>query len=200
MEINHEKTKIMIFEKSFAKKQTPIFHINEKVLETTQEYTYLGVKLTHNGKFTIAVKQLAEKALRAINITRKSLNIHALPPKLAIKIFDRVISPILLYNSEVWGAFSNCDFNKWEQSPTEITHSKFCKIYLGVNRKATNIACKGELGKFTLLFPIFKKLFRYVIHINSLPDSTLVKQAFLLSKNLNFDNKSSFYTPLPTPK
>jgi hypothetical protein len=39
--------------------------------------------------------------------------------KTANKIFESILSPILLYNSEVWGAFTciNEDFHKWNQTP-----------------------------------------------------------------------------------
>ena len=151
MHVNMKKNKVMIFQKPSNKKPTPNFQIENKVLQVTQEYNYLGLSLSPNGKFTLAVKQLADKAHLAMNSTRKKLDICKLPPNLAVKIFDSIISPILLYNSEVWGAFANHYLNKWDQSPNEKIHSKFCKIYLGVNRKATNIASKGEMGKFPLL-------------------------------------------------
>jgi hypothetical protein len=64
------------------------------------------------------------------------------------KILDGVISPILLYNSEVWGAYIDDDFTKWDKSSTEKTHLKYCKLYLGVNRKASNFGSRGELGRF----------------------------------------------------
>ena len=75
---------------------------------------------------------------------------------------------ILLYNSEIWGAYVNKGFMKWDNTPTEKAHLKFCKLYLGVNRKASNIASRGELGKFPLLIPIFKRLFTYINHITKL--------------------------------
>jgi hypothetical protein len=68
------------------------------------QYCYLGIKLTSNVNFTLAQKQLSEKALHALSSMRRHLNLHCLNPKVAIKIFDSIISPILLYNSEVWGA------------------------------------------------------------------------------------------------
>ena len=69
---------------------------------------------------------------------RGHLNIHHLNPKLAIKIFESIISPILIIS-------------------------------------------------------IFKRLFNYITHLNSLPESTIAKQAFLLSKDLYQQNKTSFY-------
>jgi len=39
---------------------------------------------------------------------------YGLKPSLACKIFDSMISPILTYNSEVWGAFVKSDFKSWD--------------------------------------------------------------------------------------
>jgi hypothetical protein len=47
-----------------------------------------------------------EKALHAMFAVRKKVNFHNIKPKLAIKILDSIISPILLHNSEVWGTFT----------------------------------------------------------------------------------------------
>ena len=79
---------------------------------------------------------------------RKHLNLHLLSPKSASKIFDSMISPILLYNSEIWGAYIICDFSKWDNTSTEKNRLKFWKLYLGVNRKASNLASRAELGRF----------------------------------------------------
>ena len=44
---------------------------------------------------------------------------NKLKPSLACKIFDSMISPILTYNSEVWGAFAKSDFKSWDSSAIE---------------------------------------------------------------------------------
>ena len=36
-------------------------------------------------------------------------------------------------------------------------------------------------------------MFKYIIHVNGLPESSIAKQAFLISKNLHLDGKTSFY-------
>ena len=193
MEVNLKKTKIMIFQKISQKTVKPKFTFNKKKIEIVNEYCYLGIKLNSNGNFSLAQKQLSEKALHAMGSIRRHLNIHHLKPKLAIKIFESIISPILLYNSEIWGAYMKNDFKKWDTSPTEKAHLRFCKIYLGLGKKASNLATRGELGKFPLIISIFKRLFNYITHLNSLPESTIAKQAFLLSKDLYQQKKTYFY-------
>ena len=125
MEINFKKTKIMIFQKTNKKHKIPTFSFGNETLQITQEYTYLGLKLTPNGKFTVAMKTIANKAIQALFAIKKKDNFFNLKPKLAIKIFDSMISPILQHNSEVWGAFTctNNDFGKWNQTPIEKAQS-----------------------------------------------------------------------------
>ena len=45
-----------------------------------------------------------KKALHAVFGQRRHTDFNKLKPSLACKIFDSMISPILTYNSEVWGA------------------------------------------------------------------------------------------------
>jgi hypothetical protein len=196
MEVNLKKTKVMIFQKSNKKQKLPDFFIGDKTIEIAREYTYLGLKLSSNGLFTQAIQTISTKAIQTLFSIKKKINFFNLKPKLAMKISNGIISPILLYNSKVWGGYTctNKDFHKWDQTPTEKAHLKFCKLYLGLHRKATNIASRGELGKFPLLIDIHKRLIKYIIHINSLPDSAFVKQAFQLSKELHVNNKPGFYS------
>ena len=62
-------------------------------------------------------------------------------------------------------------------------------MYLNINKKASNAACK-----FPLIISIYKRVLNYTSHINTLPDSAIVKQAFLLSKELYNNNKSGLYS------
>ena len=143
MEINLKKTKVMIFQKSTKKQQVSDFFNGNKPIEKTQEYTYLGLKLSSNRSFTQAIKTLADKGTQALFLIKKKANFSNLKPKLAIKIFNSIISPILLYNSEIWGGYTctNKDFHKCINGiKPKKAHLKFCKLYLGLHGKATNVA------------------------------------------------------------
>ena len=67
------------------------------------------------------MKTIADKEIQALFTMKKKVDFSNLKPKLATKIFESIISPILLYNSEVWGAFTciNKDFHKWNRTPIE---------------------------------------------------------------------------------
>ena len=190
MEINPKKTKVMILQKQNSKSPSTIhFHIGSNKIDITKEYTYLGLKLNNNGNFKLAQKQLSEKALRALYKIRKHVDFHKMSPKMATKIFDAIISPILLYNSEVLGAYEKNDFSKWDNTEIEKTHLRFCKLYLGVNKKVSNIACRGELGRFPLLMSVQKNIINYLKHILQLPDDSIVRQALNVSKKLHDQGK-----------
>ena len=69
-----------------------------------------------------------------------------------------MISPILIYNSEVLDAFVKSDFKSWDNSEIEKTHLHFCKRYLEVHNKSSNVACRSELGRFPFIIDINKKI------------------------------------------
>ena len=66
-----------------------------------------------------------------------------------------------LYNSEVWGTFVKSDFNSWDNSPIKKALLQFCKRYLEVHNKASNMASRTELGKYSMIIDIIKKVLNY---------------------------------------
>ena len=106
-----------------------------------------------------------------------------------------MIFPILSYNSEIWGMYTKQDFKTWDRSPIEKIHLKFCKSYLlEVNNKASNIACRAELGRLPLIIPINQRIMKYLVYLNNKNDDSIVKQSFLMSKNLYSITNSGFYS------
>ena len=131
----------MIFQRC-TRKCEHNFRIGNEVIDVTQNYTNLGTHITSSGNFTLSLEHLRQKALDALFSLRRHTDLNSLKPSLACKIFDSMISPILTYNSEVWGAFVKSDFKSWDSSAIAKTHLQFCKRYLQVHNKASNIACK----------------------------------------------------------
>ena len=97
----------MIFQKSGRKVKNISFQYQNKTVEIVQECTYLGIKLTSNGSFTLAQKIFCEKAMRAIFKIRKYVELSKLPQQIVFKFFDATIVPILTYGGEIWGILQN---------------------------------------------------------------------------------------------
>ena len=142
-----------------------IFRIGNEVIDVVQNYTYLGTRITSSGNFTLSLEHLRQKALHALFGLRRHTDLNGLKPSLACKIFDSMISPILTYNSEVWGAFVKSDFKSWDSSAIEKIHLQFCIRYLQVHNKASNIACRADLGKFPMIIDINKKILNYLDYL-----------------------------------
>ena len=92
-----------------------------------------------------------------------------------------MISSILTNNSEVWGAYAKSDLRSWDSSQIEKTHLHFCKRYLEVSNKASNVACRVEFGRSPLMIAINQKIMNYSSYILSKDNCAIVKQIFLMS-------------------
>ena len=162
---NAKKTKIMIFQKC-TKKCDYTFHISNELIDLVQDYTYLGTRISSSGNFTLSLEHLRQKALHAFFSLRRHTDFSTLKPSLACKMFDTMIQPILTYNSEVSGSFVKSDFKWWDGYGIEETHLHFCKRYLEVHNKSSNVACRAELGRFPLIIAINKKI---LLKLRTLP-------------------------------
>ena len=74
----------------------------------------------------------------------------------------------------------------------EKAHLQFCKRYLEVTKKASNITCRAELGRFPLNITINQNILKYILYIQSNDEESLVKQAFLTSFDLHCNGKNNF--------
>ena len=54
-----------------------------------------------------------------------------------------------------------------------------------VSNKASNAACRGELGRFPLIVGINEKILNYIVYLFEKDEDSIVRQALLLSINLH---------------
>ena len=145
MEINTNKTKCMVFNKS-GKFYRRCFKINKGVISTTNKYKYLGFIVTPSGEITTGLKDLKDRALNAYySLKNKMGQYFRLNTDTTLHLFDSLIKPILLYNSDFWGCLKIPKNN-----PIENVHMRFCKELLGVQKQTTNIGILLELGRVPL--------------------------------------------------
>ena len=87
------------------------------------------------------------------------------------ELFAKMITPILLYGSEVWEIYCIKEIDK--------LHIKFCKYVLGVKTQTSNFAVYGELGRFPLHIKAIERSLKYWLRIrncSSLTQSMYIDQ------------------------
>ena len=111
-------------------------------LETVNSYCYLGVTFKHNGSLTHTRNLFMEKAKKALFKIKNTNGLHN-PDSLLEKLFDNLVTPVMLYCSKLWGI--TCA----EKDTTlyEYIHFKVKKEILGVHSKTSNDACRTELNR-----------------------------------------------------
>ena len=108
------------------------------------------------------------------------------------KLFDTLFLPILLYSSEVWGAYDNIDLKKWDREPIEKLHTQFYKYYIGLNRRTPNVVSRNEVGRLSLKLNIYTRILKFWIHLENLPENSIAKQCLQMSSQLAEHKKPSF--------
>ena len=136
LEVNTNKSKVLVFN-SNGKTFNNAFNYNNTNIETVAEYNYLGITMKYNGFFNAAIDVLVDKARKAYFKIKKTIGLNN-PCRLLEKLFDSLVSPILLYCSEIWGIDMCLKENV--ANPVEKLHVKFMKEILGVNCKTFNEA------------------------------------------------------------
>ena len=107
LKVNLSKTKIIIF--SHRRPSTDIkFYFKGEEIEIANKYLYIGIYLSRSSSFLQAKRHLVDKANNVLFALQRKIRILNLPLDMHIYRFDKVIKPILLYSSEIWG-YGNLD-------------------------------------------------------------------------------------------
>ena len=147
MTLNTDKTKCMIFNKTGKLLRTP-FYYNHTKLENVRKFKYLGFLITPSGEIKSGLKDLKDRALKAFfklkNAMADSFNDQI---RIALKLFDSLIKPIMMYMSDFWGGLKPLKENN---NPIEKIHIMACKYILGVQKQTTNVGVLLEIGIFPM--------------------------------------------------
>ena len=128
LEVNPSKTKLIFSKRRVINK--PIFTYNGNNIDVVDEFVYLDVTFSNNGNFSQIKLNLVEQGRKAMfSVLRKTRKL-SLPIDIQLQMFDSMVSPILLYGSEVYG-FEDC-------SMIESIFLQFYKIILHFKKSASN--------------------------------------------------------------
>ena len=168
LKINLSKTKVMVFRKGGRLSKELGFRYKGMEIEIVHQFSYLGVVFTSGGSFSNAQATLAGQAQKAIFKLKGYLeNFTELTPKHVLELFDKLVSPVLNYSSEVWG------FCKAKQ--IERVHLQFCKGLLGVKQSTQNNFIYGELGRVSFEVKRHYNIIRYWLKVIKSSDIKYIK-------------------------
>ena len=133
--------------------------------------SYLGLVLSCIGKFSQTQSNLADRGLKAVyKLFNETHELYAPDPNLLCSLFDKLVQPVVLYGSKVWGFHSALD--------VEHEHLSFCKRVLHVKRSTAYYYIWRELGRFPLQIISKIQKLKYWINIITGMSNPLVKRAY----------------------
>ena len=184
LKVNIDKTKIMVF--SRGRQETALkFFLNGKELEIVNEFNYLGIQLNRTGNFNKAINKQTEKATKAMYEVLKKGRIHNLSIECQIDLFNKIVKPILLYGSEIWGFSKNIRY-------LEKVQLRFCKLLLKLKSSTPNYMVYGELGIYPLEIDIKVRMISYWCRLLSGKETKLPYICYKLQHKLFIDDHFDF--------
>ena len=145
LSVNEIKTKCMII----GRHEKLNLKFNGKGIEEVENYKYLGNILRSMARVTRITEDvlrdtypyLCGQGRRAIfGIRQRLRNIHPIPPTVMFKLYDMLVKPILVYESDVWG------YSKQGQAQVDKIMVHYCRCVLNVKASTSNVMTFGECG------------------------------------------------------
>ena len=136
--------------------------------------------------FKSNVNYLIKKATCAMYEVLKKGRLHILNISCQLDLFDKLVKPILLYGSEIWGTY------KTAITEIEKVHLKFCKLILKLKRSTPNYMINGELGRHPLSIDIKMRMVTYWAKLLLGKDSKIYNTMYALLYKLNANENKTF--------
>ena len=191
---------------------------NGQPVECVQSYKYLGLECFSNGNMSEMRRDAYKKALKVYFKLIKAFN--PLPrSSTLIHLFDHLVKPVLNYNCEIWfpknlelrtckGPLSESAsfFHHLKlqhpipskllsnQDPMEKLHLRFLKFCLGLNKRASNMAVYGDLGRHPLYIDQCVQSLNYVYNIEYETNNKILKRFYSeVTESTKIDKNSILY-------
>ena len=164
LKVNIDKTKVIIFSKGKKQIKTP-FKFGDTNIDLVDDYVYLGTTFNYNGKFNKAkAKQTlqASKATYSLLTRIRQLDLNF---EVSIELFERLIIPILLYGSEIWG-YEN-------EKQIQTMYNKALRKFLRLHKSTSICMMYGELGLKEISEHIENRMINFWFNIATGEDSKI---------------------------
>ena len=163
LSVNTDKTKVVVFSKSKKHPDTKIKFQNH-ILETVNNYKYLGLEFHADGKFDFARNDLTERANKAMFKLLSAFKNTRPSYKTSIHLYDRIVKPILLYGSEVCGYKVGKYKSYWNEFAKDVFEKcqlRFLRSILGVHKRCPIVGIYGDTGRLPIIIEGIDNMIKY---------------------------------------
>jgi len=187
MSINIDKSKIMVFRNGGYLRRSEKWHYRGQIIETVPFYKYLGSFFTTKLSWTKTVNTLSLQATKAVHtIYKYQTHFGYFSLTEMFKIFDAMVTPILVYSSEVWGT------RYYER--IEKIQINFCKRIAGLNQNVTNFLALTECGRLPLSCTYMSRSVKYWAKLTQMNSQRYPKQCYIMLRRLDSAGKTNWAT------
>jgi hypothetical protein len=179
LKANADKTKVIVFSRG---RQSTNFKctLNGSELEIVNEFNYLGILFNRTGNFNKTIKKQAEEATKAMFEVLKRGRTHNLSIECQLELFNKMVKPILLYGSEIWGFSENIQC-------LEKVQLRFCKLLLKLETSTPSYMIYGELGLFLIEIDVKLRMISYWASLLTGKETKLSYLSYKILYNLFID-------------
>ena len=168
--VNTNKSKIMLVTKK-SRYQRPTVAYNNELLQSVDNFTYLGVNFSKSNSFTKGLKERSQQIYQSQSV----LDLHTLKHSSTsafhtFGLFDTLLKTKLLYCCEIWGTGN--------YEALEQYHTRFIKRTLGVKSSTNTSMIFAETGRFHLAIDVNIPIIKYCVKILRSGESSYIKLVY----------------------
>jgi len=181
LNVNLGKTKVVVFSPSGRNPRQFKFKWRNDVIQVTNEYVYLGIKFTGNGRFHSQATNAISKGMGASAALQQILR---KPRQFSLPVTQKLLSSILhsttLYGAGIWGLT--------HAERLEATQQRYLKGALGLPRATAKYFVRIETGTPHTLYQVAKLAYLFWRRILGAQEGSLLRTAYeSLRRGLEID-------------
>ena len=152
-------------------KSPPTMTYNDEPLEYVQSFKYLGLNFNSKCSFVESLDKLCSQARKAQTVLDLHVMRHpTMSVERALQLFDSLIKPIVMFDSEVWGVGNCGEIDKY--------FGGFLKKLLRVKQSTNTSMIYAETGSFALSVSVKLSIVKYWLKVINSGDNQLIRIAY----------------------
>nr|WP_255576942.1 reverse transcriptase domain-containing protein [Enterobacter cloacae complex sp. 2DZ2F20B] len=118
LEVNVEKTKMMVFRKKARKGEEKVWRWEDRIIDTVKEFKYLGFKFTTTNTVKAHIRERRVKAMQIMGMVWSiGERIFGHDVRRRMKMFDSLVRSVLMYG---WRYGDGRNMQRWKQYKKNI--------------------------------------------------------------------------------